>query len=427
MDNTPTMRCRGLRGATTATDNSADAILAATRELLERLMERNHLDVEDIASAFFTVTDDLDTAYPALAARELGWNEVALLCAREIPVPGSVDRCIRVLLHINTTMGQSDLRHVYLREAAALRPGFADTASSAPTMPALERVAILGLGLMGASLGLALRDRGAARKVVGFDAAPDVTESAREIGAIDLACASVAEAVAGSNLVVLATPLLAMRDLLVEIAPLLTAETIVTDLGSTKADVVSWAGSLLPVPRQFVGGHPMAGSEQPGNAAANAALYDGCVWCLTPTKHTSTAALHRVVRMVEAVGAHPQALAPEAHDRATALVSHLPLLAASALVLTAAQSADTADGFALAAGGFRDTTRVASGSPRMARDICLTNTTPLVASLDAYISTLQALREQVAGQSPAIEDTFVTARDARNRWLFDQTSPPKSS
>ncbi len=233
------MRCRGLRGATTANDNSADAILAATRELLERLMARNHLNVADIASAFFTVTDDLDTAYPALAARELGWNEVALLCAREIPVHGSVGRCIRVLLHINTTMGQRDLRHVYLREAAALRPGFADTASSTTTTPPLERVAILGLGLMGASLGLALRDRGAARKVVGFDAAPAVTERAREIGAIDLACASVAEAVAGSDLVVLATPLLAMRDLLVEIAPLLTAETIVTDLGSTKADVVS--------------------------------------------------------------------------------------------------------------------------------------------------------------------------------------------
>ncbi len=128
MDNSSAMRCRGLRGATTANDNSADAILAATRELLERLMARNHLDVADIASAFFTVTDDLDTAYPALAARELGWNEVALLCAREIPVPGSVGRCIRVLLHINTTMGQRDLRHVYLREAAALRPGFADTA-----------------------------------------------------------------------------------------------------------------------------------------------------------------------------------------------------------------------------------------------------------------------------------------------------------
>src|SRR5690242_20092281 len=203
MNSSSTMRCRGLRGATTAADNSAEAILAATRELLERLVARNALDVADIASAFFTVTHDLDAAYPALAARELGWNEVALLCAREIPVPGSIARCIRVLLHINTTKGQGDLRHVYLREAVALRPGFADTPPSA-TMPAVERVAILGLGLMGASLGMALRERGAARQVAGFDADPGVTARARERGAIDVACASVAEAVAVSDLVVLA-------------------------------------------------------------------------------------------------------------------------------------------------------------------------------------------------------------------------------
>lgn len=424
MDNTPMMRCRGLRGATTATDNSADAILAATRELLERLMARNHLDVADIASAFFTVTDDLDAAYPALAARELGWNEVALLCAREIPVPESVGRCIRVLLHINTTKGQSDLRPVYLREAVALRPSFADTPHT--TMPAVERVAILGLGLMGASLGLALRQRGVARAVVGFDVSPDVTERAREIGAIDAACASVSDAVMGSELVVLVTPILAMRDLLTEIAPLLKPETIVTDLGSTKAEVVSWAETLLPDPGQFVGGHPMAGSEQSGIEAANGALYDGCAWRLTPTKRTSTTALNLVMRVVEAVGAHPHLLSPEIHDRAAALASHLPLLAASALTLTVAESADAANGFALAAGGFRDTTRVASGSPRMARDICLTNTTPLVASLDAYISTLQALREQIVGRSPAIEDTFVAARDARNRWLADRTASPTS-
>src|SRR5690349_13816415 len=195
MEVSSAMRCRGLRGATTAADNSAAAILAATRELLERLVARNALDVGEIASAFFTVSDDLDAAYPALAARELGWNEVALLCAREIPVPGSVARCIRVLLHINTTKGQADLRPVYLREAVALRPDVVDTALPA-TMPAVERVAILGLGLMGASLGMALRERGVARQVAGFDADPGVTERARERGAIDVGYASVAEAVA---------------------------------------------------------------------------------------------------------------------------------------------------------------------------------------------------------------------------------------
>ncbi|HEU5348227.1 MAG TPA: chorismate mutase [Ktedonobacterales bacterium] len=416
MENASTIRCRGLRGATTASDNSAAAILTATRELLERLVARNAIDVADIASAFFTVSDDLDAAYPALAARELGWTEAALLCAREIPVPGSVPRCIRVLLHINTTKRQNELRHVYLREAVALRPGFADTGlDDAP--PLLSRVAILGLGLMGASLGMALREHGAACEVSGFDAAPGVAVRARERGAIDIAYDSVSEAVAGSDLVVLATPMLAMRDLLAEIAPLLAAETVITDLGSTKAAVVSWADSLLRVPGMFVGGHPMTGSEQSGIEAANGALYKSCTWCLTPTAQTSDAALRRVTQMVEALGAHPRLLSAESHDRAVALVSHLPLLAASALVLTAEQSPDAADGFSLAAGGFRDTTRVASGSPLMARDICLTNTTPLVESLDAYIRMIQSLREHILERNPAIEGTFTAARDARTHWL----------
>jgi prephenate dehydrogenase len=418
MESSAITRCRGLRGATTATENSPAAILAATRELLERLVTRNTLAVEDIASAFFTVTDDLDAAYPALAARELGWTEVALLCAREIPVPSSVARCIRVLLHINTTKGQGDLRHVYLREAARLRPDFTD-APPAGT-PAVERVAILGLGLMGASLGIALRERGEARTVVGFDVDSGVTKRAYECGAIDVACASVGDAVRGSNLVVLATPLLAMRDLLAEIAPLLAETTIVTDLGSAKTAVVSWAESLLKRPGQFVAGHPMTGTEQSGLEAANGDLYDGCVWCLTPTDRTSTHALHRVARVVEAIGAHPRILAAEAHDRAVALVSHLPLLAASALTLTVEQSPDGADALSLAAGGYRDTTRVASGSPRMARDICLANAGPLTASLDAYLGALQTLRIQVAEQSAAIEATFEAARATRNRWLASQ-------
>ncbi|HEY1390660.1 MAG TPA: chorismate mutase [Ktedonobacterales bacterium] len=423
MESSLTMRCRGLRGATTATDNSADAMLAATRELLERLVERNALDIADIASAFFTVTDDLDAAYPALAARELGWNEVALLCAREIPVPGSVARCIRVLLHINTTKGQGDLRHVYLREAVVLRPDVASSTPPSATMPAVERVAILGLGLMGASLGMALRERGVARQVVGFDADPGVSERARARGAIDIACASVAEAVAGSDLVVLAAPLLAMRDLLAEIAPLLAETTVVTDLGSVKAPVVSWAESLLREPGQFVGGHPMAGSEQSGIEAANRSLFDGCVWCLTPTDRTGATALNRVMRVIEAVGAHPRAMPAEQHDQAVALASHLPLVAASALTLTTARSPDATEALALAAGGFRDTTRVASGSPRMARDICLTNTTPLIAALDTYIATLQSFRGQLAERSPTLEETFAMAKDARDRWVAGQSAP----
>jgi len=121
-----TVRCRGIRGATTVTDNTAEGILAATREMLTGIVERNWIEVDEITSAFFTVTEDLDAEYPARAARQLGWESVALMCAREIPVPGSLQRCIRVLLHVNTTKSPAELRHVYLREAAALRPGWGD-------------------------------------------------------------------------------------------------------------------------------------------------------------------------------------------------------------------------------------------------------------------------------------------------------------
>jgi chorismate mutase len=116
------MACRGMRGATTVEANTAEAILAATGELLARLVEANDLAAEDLASALFTVTPDLDAAFPAQAARQLGWQQVPLLDALEIPVPGSLPRCVRVLLHWNTDRRQGEVRHVYLRGAAGLRP-----------------------------------------------------------------------------------------------------------------------------------------------------------------------------------------------------------------------------------------------------------------------------------------------------------------
>ncbi len=118
------MYCRGIRGATTVEHNNQEEILSATRELLELLIKQNDLHTEDIASALFTVTDDLDAAFPALAARDLGWTETALMCCREIPVPNSLGKCIRVLLHVNTERSASEIQHVYIREAVTLRPTF---------------------------------------------------------------------------------------------------------------------------------------------------------------------------------------------------------------------------------------------------------------------------------------------------------------
>ncbi len=118
------MYCRGIRGATTVERNDREEILAATTELLQLLVERNELQTEDVTSAIFSVTDDLDAEFPALAARALGWTEIALMCMREIPVPGSLTKCIRILLHVNTERRASDMQHVYIRNAVNLRPGF---------------------------------------------------------------------------------------------------------------------------------------------------------------------------------------------------------------------------------------------------------------------------------------------------------------
>jgi chorismate mutase len=118
------MYCRGIRGATTVEQNDREEILTATKELLELIIEKNDLHKEDVASAIFTVTDDLDADFPALAARALGWTEVALICTREIPVPNSLGKCIRILLHVNTERSASEMQHVYIRGAVSLRPNF---------------------------------------------------------------------------------------------------------------------------------------------------------------------------------------------------------------------------------------------------------------------------------------------------------------
>lgn len=119
------MYCRGIRGATTVERNEREEILLATTELLQLMTQQNDLRVEAIASAIFTVTEDLDAEFPAVAARQLGWDEVALLCMREIPVPHSLEKCIRVLLHVNTTREASEIQHIYIRGAVKLRPGLA--------------------------------------------------------------------------------------------------------------------------------------------------------------------------------------------------------------------------------------------------------------------------------------------------------------
>lgn len=294
------------------------------------------------------------------------------------------------------------------------------------TQEPFERVAILGLGLMGASLGIALRAVGVARVVTGYDAVPGVAEHARERGAIDIACADVSQVVAGADLIVLAAPIRAAPDLFTAIAPYLTSGALITDLCSVKAHLVACAERSLPDPSHFVGSHPMTGSERSGVEAARADLYERCVWPLTPIAYTAPEAIARLSWMIGRLGATPLLLAPAEHDAAVALISHLPRIAATGLILTAAQSASWPVARELAAGGFRDTTRVASGDPAMMLDICGASTAALLTSLDAYIETLRSLRARIANEDVTLEDTFASAKQTRDGWLRARGHPSHS-
>ena len=244
---------------------------------------------------------------------------------------------------------------------------------------------------------------------------------------IDRACATAAEAAANADLIMLASPPQSARILLQAISAQIQPGAIVTDLCSVKAPVVAWASEALPDPSRFVGGHPMAGSERSGLDAAQAALYQGARWLLTPTPATAPDALARVEALVRALGAHPQRLDPAEHDKLLAGASHLPLAAATTLANTLAEAPDWPQMAQLAAGGYRDTTRIAAGDPIMARDICLTNRDALLAWLDAYLEQLASLRAAIAqGDATTLEAFFRSGQAARWTWeQVQQTDLPR--
>jgi prephenate dehydrogenase len=289
-----------------------------------------------------------------------------------------------------------------------------------------RRVAIIGLGLIGGSIGMALRQAKAAQQVAGYDMGKGVVERARKLGAIDQECHSLAESARGSELIILATPVAAMRALLQELAALASPGAIITDVASTKNQVISWAEEYLPATIAFVGGHPIAGKESSGVEAAQADLFKACIYCITPTRHTSPAALEKVSALVEALGARIRFLEPLEHDGMVAGLSHLPFIASSLLMETVAGSGSWADASMLAGSGFRDMTRLAGGSAEMYRDICLTNSETITRWLTAYIENLSAFRDRIAAHDPSLGDVFEHARKLRQEWQGSQVSAKKN-
>jgi len=277
------------------------------------------------------------------------------------------------------------------------------------------RIAVLGVGLIGGSIGLAARERAGA-SVIGWDADGDVLAQARGLGAIDAEAAAVAEAVAGADVVFAATPIGGLGATIDAALAAAGPDTVVTDVGSTKR-VVARAGE----DERFVGGHPLAGAETAGVQNARADLFEGATWYLTPAQDTTAGVLYeRLHRLLVSFGARPAAIDPDTHDRMMASVSHLPHVIANALVAQAAGVPDAEGSGRLPAVGpsFRDATRVAGANSAIWTDIYLANRDAIIAGIDDLAAGLQEFRGLLAeGAAGPVRDWNDRARADRERLL----------
>lgn len=278
-------------------------------------------------------------------------------------------------------------------------------------------VAVIGLGLMGASLCLDLTQGKLCREVRGVARRTTTVLEAFFAGAVDLATNDPITGVLGADLVILATPVRTIVDMLQEIGPHLQPGTVVMDMGSTKAEICA-ALATLPAGVQPIGGHPMCGKETAGFGAAEAGLYVNAPWVLTPLERTSPTAVSLASELAQAVGARPIVLEAKRHDRLVASISHLPFLLASALVHAVAQTGSEDEMvWKLAAGGFRDTSRVAASDTRMFMDILMTNRSAVLEQLDNFTQHITEMRALLAQADEAtLSSKLAVSQKARAGW-----------
>ncbi|MBS4022177.1 MAG: prephenate dehydrogenase [Dethiobacter sp.] len=260
----------------------------------------------------------------------------------------------------------------------------------------IRRAAIIGVGMVGGSLGRALLTRGLADEVIGIDEVPEVLKTAVSLGAVSRGATSLAAGIDGADLIIMAAPVGSVLSLLPQLAGLIKKPVLVSDVCSTKKQVSDRAREVLPAGVTFIGGHPMAGSEKGGVGALDEYLFENALYVLTADESTDGSALEIMLQLVKGVGAVPFVLDAARHDLLTAAISHLPHMAATALVSTVAAHKEYKNELlALAAGGFRDTTRVAMGSPQMWKDICLSNEDNIINLLENYIAELRRVCELI--------------------------------
>ena len=288
-----------------------------------------------------------------------------------------------------------------------------------------QKISIIGVGLLGGSLGLAARRFELAREVAGYVRREASLKDCERAGAVDYATTDLLAAVSGADFVALCTPLAQMPALVKQLLPALKRGAMVTDVGSVKAGVARELAALIQKSgAHFVGSHPMAGGEKMGVSAARADLFAQAVCAITPAKNSNAAAVRRVEKFWQAVGARTLRLDAAQHDRLVSRSSHLPHVTAAALAGLILHPAAPKAQARLCAAGFRDTTRVASGSPEMWRDIALANRKNLSHAVDALVAELQQFQAALKkSDGAAVEKFFTTAKERRDRWGADYAPP----
>ena len=285
---------------------------------------------------------------------------------------------------------------------------------AASAKPLFGSLAIIGLGLIGASVAAGVKRAGLAKRILAYDHGPAALATGRELGLIDAEAASVAEAAKGASLVLVAAPVGASAEIFRQLGP----GQLMTDVGSVKAGVLAAAREAYGgLPPTLVPGHPLAGSERQGAAAGSADLFKGRRVILTPADATDPHAVQQVQGLWQALGAEVSLMAPERHDALLARTSHLPHLLAYALLETLAKEDQSLDCLQYAAGGFRDFSRIAASDPALWRDICQMNAAELGGILQAYQETLERLGDLMkAGDFAALEALFARGQAARQRY-----------
>jgi len=288
----------------------------------------------------------------------------------------------------------------------------------------INRLCIIGVGLIGGSLTRALRLKHACKSVIGCSRNVEHLQRAVELGVIDEYSTDVAQAVQGADMIVVSVPLRAMPDIFSKIDAHVSPDAVITDVGSAKANVeLAARKNLLKSIQQFVPGHPIAGTEQNGVDASFAELFQGRRVILTPLQENTQASVDRVKAMWETAGAIVQNMSVHHHDEVLAATSHLPHILAFGLVDTLASMSDRDEIFQYAAGGFRDFSRIASSDPIMWRDICIENNQAIIQILDRYQQDLEVIKQAIAAADPdTLETIFRRAKQARDRYAEQSAS-----